>query len=140
MAPWKLVLLLGVAVLVASCAAMDRPERSERGIALRFNDDVDDLENAIEQAQAHCARFDRFAVLQGVSDVGEEDRLLATFDCVETRGGGVALVVDGDDHDLEEAHREAGGFCEDFEREPVLQSVSEVDDTRIAAFNCVRES
>ena len=65
------------------------------------------------------------------------NQLLATFDCAGSRGGGVAPLVDDDDDDLGRATREAGAFCDDYDRIAVLQSVSELDHRRVAAFNCV---
>jgi len=127
---------LAAVAWIAACTTEGRLE-SSRGIALRINDDIDALEAAIDRAEAHCEDHDRHAVLQGVSRV-DGNELLATFDCASSRGDGVALVVGDDDDDLARATRDAGVFCDDYDRIPVLQSVSEVDHRRVAAFNCVR--
>jgi hypothetical protein len=136
MAGTRYVLAVAAVALVAGCTTSQRLE-SSRGIAVRIVDDIDALEAAIERAEDHCDVHDRHAVLQSVSQL-DDNEVLATFDCVESRGGGVALVVDDDDEDLARATREAGDYCDDFDRIAVLQSVGEVDERRVAAFNCVR--
>ena len=135
MAGTRYVLAVAAVALVAACTTNQRLE-SSRGIALRIVDDLDALEAAIERAEDHCDDHDRYPVLQSVSQL-DDNEVLATFDCVESRGGGVALVVD-DDEDLARATREASDYCEDFDRVAVLQSVGEIDGRRIATFNCVR--
>ena len=136
MAGTRYVLAMAAMALVAACTTNQRLE-SSRGTAIRIVDDIDALEAAVERADDHCDRYDRHAVLQGVSQL-DDNEVLATFDCAESRGSGVALVVDNDDEDLARATREAGAYCDDFDRIAVLQSVSEVDDRQVAAFNCVR--
>lgn len=136
MSSTRYVLALAAATLLAACAGSERLE-SSRGVALRINDDVDALETAMDRAQDHCDEHDRFAVLQSVSQV-DNDQLLATFDCVESRGGGVALVVDDGDDDLRATTRDADEYCDDFDRIAVLQSVGEIDNRRVATFNCVK--
>lgn len=134
MADRRLALVVMVAALVAGCAVDQRLE-SSGGIALRIDDDVDALEDAMDRADDHCDAHGRVAVLQSVSRVGGGDRL-ATFNCVDGRGRGVAVFVDEDDDDLRDAMREAEAYCEDFDRIAVLQSVGEIDDRRIATFAC----
>ena len=136
MAPIRCLLLVATSALLAACTTTDRLE-SSRGTALRIVDDVDALEAAVDQAQEHCDRYGRHAVLQSVSPV-DRDELLATFDCVESSRGGVALFVGNEDADVRQAAREAEGYCGEFDRTAVLQSVSEIDGRRVAAFNCVR--
>ncbi len=136
MAAMRCLPLVTAFALVAACTTTERLE-SSRGTALRIVDDVDALEAAMDQAAEHCDRYDRHAVLQSVSPV-DRDELLATFDCVESSRGGVALFVGNDDEDVRQAAREAEGYCGEFERTAVLQSVGEIDGRRVAAFNCVR--
>jgi hypothetical protein len=135
MASLRLAMALGTAVLAAACATGDRFDASRGGIALRIADDVDALDDAVERAQDHCEEHDRHAVLQAVSQVGRGE-LLATFNCVRTRGGGIALVVD-DENDLDDAQARARRYCADYDRDAVLQSVSEIEGRGVAAFNCV---
>lgn len=136
MAPTRGLLLVAASALLAACTTTERLE-SSRGTALRIVDDVDALEAALDEADDHCDRYDRHAVLQSVSPI-DRDELLATFDCVESRRGGVALFVGDDDEDVRRAAREAAGYCGELDRTAVLQSVGEIDGRRIAAFNCVR--
>ena len=136
MAQMRCLLLVAASALLAACTTAERLE-SSRGTALRIVDDVDALETAADQAEEHCDRYDRHAVLQSVSPV-DRDELLATFDCVESSRGGVALFVGNDDEDVGRAAREAEDYCGEFDRTAVLQSVGEIDDRRVAAFNCVR--
>ena len=136
MAHMRHLLLVAASALLAACTATERLE-SSRGTALRIVDDVDALEAAMDQAEEHCERYDRHAVLQSVSPV-DRDELLATFDCVESSRGGVALFVGDDDEDVRRAAREAEGYCGELDRVAVLQSVGEIDGRRVAAFNCVR--
>jgi hypothetical protein len=132
----RCLLLVAASALLAACTATERLE-SSRGTAIRIVDDVDALEAAMAQAAEHCERYDRHAVLQSVSPV-DRDELLATFDCVESSRGGVALFVGDDDDDVRRASREAEGYCGEFDRVAVLQSVGAIDGRRVAAFNCVR--
>ena len=136
MACMRCLLLVAASALLAACTATERLE-SSRGTALRIVDDVDALEAAMDQAEEHCERYDRHAVLQSVSPV-DRNELLATFDCVESSRGGVALFVGNDDEDVRRASREAEGYCGEFDRVAVLQSVGAIDGRRIATFNCVR--
>ena len=136
MAPLRCVLLFAASVLLVACTTTERLE-SSRGTAIRIVDDVDALEAAMDRAEDHCDRYDRHAVLQSVSPV-DRGELLATFDCVETSRGGVALFVGDDDDDVRRAAREAEGYCGEVDRTAVLQSVGEIDGRRVAAFNCVR--
>jgi hypothetical protein len=136
MAHMRGLLLVAASALLAACTTGERLE-SSRGTALRIVDDVDALEAAMDEAGEHCERYDRHPVLQSVSPV-DRDELLATFDCVESSRGGVALFVGADDEDVRRAAREAEGYCGEFDRTAVLQSVGEIDGRRIAAFNCVR--
>lgn len=136
MACMRCLLLVAASALLAACTATERLE-SSRGTAIRIVDDVDALEAAMDQAAEHCERYDRHAVLQSVSPV-DRDEHLATFDCVESSRGGVALFVGDDDDDVRRASREAESYCGEFDRVAVLQSVGEIDRRRIATFNCVR--
>lgn len=136
MAHMRCVLLVAASALLAACTTAERLE-SRHGTALRIVDDVDALEVAMDEAEEHCDRYDRHAVLQSVSPV-DRDELLATFDCVESSRGGVALFVGNDDEDVARAAREAEDYCDEFDRTAVLQSVGAIDDRRVAAFNCVR--
>jgi hypothetical protein len=131
----RLALLLATAALLAACAGTE-PLDSPRGIALRIDDDVDALEAAQNKAEDHCNRYDRYPVLQSVSPV-DHDQLLASFDCVGSKGGGIAIYVGGHDEDVRSASSEAESYCHDYDKIAVLQSVSEIDRRRIAAFNCV---
>lgn len=131
----RLALLVGTAALLAACAGTE-PLESSRGIALRIDDDVDALEAAQDRAEDHCDQHDRHAVLQSVSPV-DHDQLLATFDCAESRAGGVAIYAGNNDEDVRQASAEAETYCHDHDRIAVLQSVSDIDHRRIAAFNCV---
>src|ERR671918_420468 len=81
MAHMRRLLLVAASALLAACTATE-PLESSRGTALRIVDDVDALEAAMDQAEEHCERYDRHAVLQSVSPV-DRDELLATFDCGE---------------------------------------------------------
>jgi hypothetical protein len=137
MAQMRCLLLVAASALLAACTAMNEPLESSRGTAVRIVDDVDALEAAMEEAEDHCDRYDRHPVLQSVSPV-DRDELLAAFDCVESSRGGVALFVGDDDEDVRRASREAEVYCEEADRVAVLQSVGEIDDRRVAAFNCVR--
>ena len=132
----RLALLGAASALLAACAGTE-PLESSRGIAVRIDDDVDALEAAQNKAEDHCDRYDRYPILQSVSQV-DHDQLLASFDCVESRGGGIAIYVGNDDEDVRAASAEAENYCHDYDRIAVLQSVSEIDDRRIASFNCVR--
>jgi hypothetical protein len=137
MAPGRCLLLVAASALLVACTATNEPLQSSRGTAIRIVDDVDALEAAMEDAEEHCVRYDRHAVLQSVSAV-DRDELLATFDCVESSRGGVALFVGDNDEDVRRASREAETYCDEVDRVAVLQSVGEIDDRRVAAFNCVR--
>ena len=136
-APAILLVLMAGSALLTACAATDRVQGNAGGIALRINDEEEALREAREAAEAHCREFDRYAVLQGVSEIGG-DRRLATFNCVRARGGGVAVLIGNRDDDLEDARERAERYCEDFGRIPVLQSVSAIENRRVAAFNCVQ--
>jgi hypothetical protein len=131
----RLALLVATAALLAACAGAE-PLESSRGIALRIDDDVDALKSAQDKAEDHCQQHDRHAILQSVSAV-DHDQRLASFDCVESRGGGVALFIGGDDEDVRKASSDAEGYCHDYDKIAVLQSVSDIDRSRVAAFNCV---
>jgi hypothetical protein len=137
MAQMRCLLLVAASALLAACTAANEPLESSRGTAVRIVDDMDALEAAMEEAEDHCDRYDRHPVLQSVSPV-DRDELLATFDCVESSRGGVALFVGDDDEDVRRASREAEDYCDEADRVAVLQSVGEIDDRRVAAFNCVR--
>jgi hypothetical protein len=137
MAQMRCLLLVAASALLAACTAMNEPLESSRGTAVRIVDDVDALDAAMEEAEDHCDRYDRHPVLQSVSPV-DRDELLATFDCVESSRGGVAVFVGDDDEDIRQASREAEVYCDEADRVAVLQSVGEIDDRRVAAFNCVR--
>lgn len=128
--------VLAGSVLLAACAATDRVQGSAGGIALRINDEEEALREARDRAEAHCREFDRFAVLQGVSEIGS-DRRLATFNCVRARAGGVAVLIDDDD-ELDDAQQRANRYCDERGRTAVLQSVSDIENRRVAAFNCVQ--
>jgi hypothetical protein len=132
----RCLLLVAASALLAACTAAERLE-SSRGTAIRIVDDVDALQAAMDRAEQHCDRYDRHAVLQSVSPV-DRGELLATFDCVESSRGGVAVFVGDDDEDVRRASREAEDYCGELDRVAVLQSVGEIDGRRIAAFNCVR--
>ncbi len=134
--PSALLALAAGAVLLTACAATDRVQGSAGGIALRINDEEEALREARDRAEAHCREFDRFAVLQGVSEIGS-DRRLATFNCVRSQGGGVAVLIGNRDDDLEDAQERAERYCDDYGRIAVLQSVSAIGNRRVAAFNCV---
>jgi hypothetical protein len=131
----RLALLFASAALLAACAGTE-PLESSRGIALRIDDDVDALDAARNQAEDHCDRHDRYPVLQSVSPV-DHDQRLASFDCVGTKGGGIAIYVGDHDEDVRKASSEAESYCHDHDKIAVLQSVSDIDHRRIAAFNCV---
>ena len=131
----RLALLLATAALVAACAGTE-PMESSRGIALKIDDDVDALKSAQNEAEDHCKQHDRHAVLQSVSAV-DHDQRLASFDCVESKGGGIAVYVGSHDDDVRQASSEAEKYCHDNDRIAVLQSVSDIDHRRVAAFNCV---
>lgn len=124
------------AALLAGCAVNDSYESSSGGIALRIDDDLDALNDALARAENHCADHDGFAVLQGVSEV-EDDQLVATFNCARTRGEGVALVV-RDEDDMDQVTDRAQRFCANHNRVAVLQSVSPIDGRGVAAFECRR--
>jgi hypothetical protein len=125
------VALAAAAVLAGRAATEVRGNRS--GMAYAVEDDLDALEAAIGRATEHCDNHGRYAVLQAIGSADDDDRLV-TFDCAETRGGGIALAVDEGDEGLDEA---ADDFCDDYGRDAVLQSVSEIDRRRVAAFNCI---
>lgn len=131
-------MLVAASALLAACATSTPYESSSGGIALRVEDDVDALENAVAQAERHCEDHDRHAVLRAVSPI-EGDRVLATFTCADSRGAGVALIVDDDD-DLDDVRDQAERYCADYNRIAVLQSVSGIGDRGVATFECVREA
>ncbi len=131
----RLALLLGTAGLLAACAGTE-PMESSRGIALRIDNDVDALDAARSKAKDHCQQHDRYAVLQSVSPV-DHDQLLASFDCAESKSGGVAIYVGNHDDDVRAASSKAESYCHDYDKIAVLQSVSDIDHQRVAAFNCV---
>jgi threonine dehydrogenase-like Zn-dependent dehydrogenase len=141
----RLTAVMALPFLMVACAPTE-DLGSSRGIAYRIAEDNDALEEAMNRAEDHCDDHDRTAVLQSVSDTGG-DEMLATFDCAGGPGSGIALWVDedrddgvilgaNDDDDLDDALDRANDYCNDYGRIAVLQSVSEVDDDQIAAFNC----
>lgn len=133
MTPWRGLLAAMLPVIVVACA-QPRDLDSSRGVALRIDDDLDDLEDAVAQADAHCARYDRTAVLQSISADGND--LLAAFECHRGSGSGIAVIVD-DDEGVDEALPQASEYCDDYDRVAVLQSMNEIDRRKVAAFNCV---
>jgi hypothetical protein len=62
--------------------------------------------------------------------------LLASFECAENRGSGVAIYVGSHDEDVRQASAKAEDYCHDYGRIAVLQSVSNVGGRRVATFNC----
>jgi hypothetical protein len=123
---------LAAAAVLAGCASTEvRGNRS--GIAYTVEDDLSALEAAIGRTTEHCDSHGRSAVLQAIGSADDDDRLV-TFDCAETRGRGIALAVDDGDERLDEA---ADDFCDDYGRDAVLQSVSEIDRRRVGALNYI---
>jgi hypothetical protein len=129
----RLVPPIAAAALLACADAP--PTASSQGIALRIDDSVNALESAQHEAEDHCQRYARYPILQSISQV-EDDQLLASFDCAENRGGGVAIYVGLHDEDVRQASAKAEGYCHDYGRIAVLQSVSKVGGRRVATFNC----
>jgi hypothetical protein len=130
----RLVPPIVAAGLLAACAG-SAPSASSRGITLRIDDSVNALEAAQHEAEDHCNRFERYPVLQSISQV-EDDQLLASFECAENRGSGVAIYVGSHDEDVRQASAKASNYCRDYGRIAVLQSVSDVGGRRVATFNC----
>ena len=130
----RLVPPIVAAALLAACADT-APMASSRGIALRIDDSVNALEAAQHEAEDHCDRYERYPVLQSISQV-EDDQLLVSFDCAENRGGGVAIYVGSHDEDVRQASAKAQDYCHDYGRIAVLHSVSDVGGRRVATFNC----
>ena len=125
---------VALAALLAACATSQPLQENRGGIALRIQDDEDALEDAIERAGAHCGEYGRFAVLQAVSEPQADERLV-TFNCAESQGRGVALGF-RDGEDLDDVTERAEERCDRYGREAVLQSVSTIGDSRVAAFAC----
>jgi hypothetical protein len=130
----RLVPPIVAAALLAACAGT-APIASSRGIALRIDDSVTALEAAQDEAEDHCRRYDRYPVLRSVSQA-EDDQLLASFECAEDRGSGVAIYVGSHDENVRQASAKAEGYCHDYHRVAVLQSVSNVGGRRVATFSC----
>jgi hypothetical protein len=47
------------------------------------------------------------------------------------------LFIGDDDEDVRKASSDAESYCHDYDKIAVLQSVSDIDRSRVAAFNCV---
>jgi hypothetical protein len=130
----RLVPPIVAAALLAACAG-SAPMPSSRGIALSIDDSVTALEAAQDEAEDHCRRYHRYPVLRSLSRV-EDDQLLASFDCTEDRGRGVAIYVGSHDEGVRQASARAEDYCHRYDRTALLQSVSDIGGRRVATFNC----
>ncbi len=126
------ILLATLPILVVGCAET-RNLDSSRGTVIKTSGSVADLNDAMEEADDHCGQYDRAAVLQSVSADGGD--YLAAFDCQPGRGSGIAVILKPQ-QEVDAALPRAENYCENYDRIPVLQSVSRLRQAKVASFNC----
>jgi hypothetical protein len=76
------LLLLAPFVLLAACGGGKPPPMAatQQSYVVTIDDDVDELAEATQQAQVHCAQFGRGTRLASVGEIDGER--LASFECV----------------------------------------------------------
>ncbi len=69
------------AALLAGCGGKPPPlTATPQGYVVTIDDDVDDLADATEKAQIHCAQYGRAARLDNVGEI--DGKRLASFSCL----------------------------------------------------------